>query len=438
MFWKRRNDGFEWKEYVRTTVLVRREERRKKLEALGAAAVEGVKEAGRKGAKLSAAGAASGISGAGQAARTASSGLATAVATAWDWTVVAASATWLWLADRMAPVVAVLLDALRLPLVALLLTLVSLFAGVSAIARYTSSGLDGQALLAGVVALSGLLLLVIAHLPALGLSRRLNLGRFAFPRSEAPGDAATQALSLAATLSVGMMLVAWIGPALLAGATGTVDAPTVPASTTTGSILQASGGTVEGRPTVLAGDRLKVGGTTVKLYGVEAPEAGQECAGTKSCAAVAKAALTKLTQGKRVACSISGRTDDGTSSARCTVESADLAAQLVRSGALFAETGLFATYAAQEREARNANLGVWRNNTERPAEHRTKAWEEAKGDAPNGCPIKGVVSGDAKTYVLPWSPSYERTKVRTNRGERWFCSESEARQAGWKPAAAAL
>jgi hypothetical protein len=48
------------------------------------------------------------------------------------------------------------------------------------------------------------------------------------------------------------------------------------------------------------------------------------------------------------------------------------------------------------------------------------------------------VSGDAKTYVLPWSPSYERTKVRTNRGERWFCSESEARQAGWKPAAAAL
>jgi hypothetical protein len=33
---------------------------------------------------------------------------------------------------------------------------------------------------------------------------------------------------------------------------------------------------------------------------------------------------------------------------------------------------------------------------------------------------------------VPGSPAYERTKIDEAKGERWFCSEAEARAAGWR------
>ncbi|HWK32123.1 MAG TPA: hypothetical protein VNR51_00395, partial [Hyphomicrobium sp.] len=48
--WRRRNDGFEWREYVRTTILVRRKQRRDRIGEAGKAAVRNVKEAGQRGA----------------------------------------------------------------------------------------------------------------------------------------------------------------------------------------------------------------------------------------------------------------------------------------------------------------------------------------------------------------------------------------------------
>ena len=69
----------------------------------------------------------------------------------------------------------------------------------------------------------------------------------------------------------------------------------------------------------------------------------------------------------------------------------------------------------------------------RPSEYRALKWEEAKRDAPDGCPIKGSVRGSRRYYTVPWARDYERVKVSRNRGERWFCSESEAQEAGFKP-----
>ena len=48
--WRKKNDGFEWRKYVRTTILVRRQERQRRLDNAKAAAVYGVKQAGRRGA----------------------------------------------------------------------------------------------------------------------------------------------------------------------------------------------------------------------------------------------------------------------------------------------------------------------------------------------------------------------------------------------------
>ena len=55
-FWRKRNEGFEWREYVRTTILVRRQERRQKLHDAKDAAVFGVKQAGRSSWHMIAAG----------------------------------------------------------------------------------------------------------------------------------------------------------------------------------------------------------------------------------------------------------------------------------------------------------------------------------------------------------------------------------------------
>lgn len=53
---------------------------------------------------------------------------------------------------------------------------------------------------------------------------------------------------------------------------------------------------------------------------------------------------------------------------------------------------------------------------------------------PSGrCLIKGNISQNGRIYHVPGSPSYDSTKIDESKGERWFCSEAEARAAGWRP-----
>ena len=52
---------------------------------------------------------------------------------------------------------------------------------------------------------------------------------------------------------------------------------------------------------------------------------------------------------------------------------------------------------------------------------------------PSGCTIKGNISaGGQRIYHLPGSRDYERTRVNDRAGERMFCSEDEAKAAGWR------
>ncbi|MGB3540991.1 MAG: hypothetical protein WBA42_22785 [Mesorhizobium sp.] len=53
----------------------------------------------------------------------------------------------------------------------------------------------------------------------------------------------------------------------------------------------------------------------------------------------------------------------------------------------------------------------------------------------SGCNIKGNISAKAeRIYHMPGQENYERTRISVNKGERWFCSEAEARLAGWRKA----
>lgn len=50
------------------------------------------------------------------------------------------------------------------------------------------------------------------------------------------------------------------------------------------------------------------------------------------------------------------------------------------------------------------------------------------------CDIKGNVSQSSgeRIYHVPGQRYYAETKIDGRYGERWFCSEQEARQAGWR------
>lgn len=56
-------------------------------------------------------------------------------------------------------------------------------------------------------------------------------------------------------------------------------------------------------------------------------------------------------------------------------------------------------------------------------------------DNSGACDIKGNISkGGERIYHVPGQKWYSRTKITTSKGERWFCSEQEARAAGWRRA----
>lgn len=50
------------------------------------------------------------------------------------------------------------------------------------------------------------------------------------------------------------------------------------------------------------------------------------------------------------------------------------------------------------------------------------------------CDIKGNVSINSgeRIYHVPGQEYYLKTKISPQYGERWFCSEPEARAAGWR------
>lgn len=51
------------------------------------------------------------------------------------------------------------------------------------------------------------------------------------------------------------------------------------------------------------------------------------------------------------------------------------------------------------------------------------------------CVIKGNISSSGeKIYHLPGCDYYEQTYIDESKGEQWFCTEAEARQAGWRKA----
>jgi micrococcal nuclease len=89
-----------------------------------------------------------------------------------------------------------------------------------------------------------------------------------------------------------------------------------------------------------------------------------------------------------------------------------------------------------QQEAREAKRGLWNACPITTEQEQSVSPTEQKENTPSGsCVIKGNIntSGE-KIYHLPGCGSYEKTKIDESRGEKWFCTESEAQAAGWRKA----
>lgn len=430
--WRRKSDGFEWREYVRTTIKLRREERARKIDEIKQKAASGAKAAGRQGMSA-------GYSGL-EAARD-----FVVAAARWCGSMVIAGTR------RLGAGLAAFgsglrngdawnrLRAFRVPIfslssrakIATLFGVLGVLAGLSAYLQFRQSGADGSTLLAALVAL---ILIGLAAMPWLRNAwHRLRSGFDgpAIGRPQLPlhwvGGAAGAVLALGAGL--------WIWQGGLSSMSSTVVAA-LP-SWQLPSLQVASLPDIKGRARAITGDTLRIDGRLVDLAGIEAPEISQVCRDRRKrawrCGQSARKALRRVVGRRQVVCTDVVAADGGRLKATCQVGKKDVAAAVVARGYAFAQGTIFKTYAEAEAEAQDAKRGIWQGTVQRPADFRAQRWESASKAAPDGCPIKGRVVRRSKVYVLPWALEYRQVRVRSRRGERWFCSEAEAAAAGFKP-----
>src|SRR5262245_43285402 len=327
--------------------------------------------------------------------------------TGWVWGTLRAATAQIW--DKLRTAIGSLFGFLARRGVAGTLAAGGAMALGAAIGRYRGAGFDSEVVV--MLAVAGMLIALLLPMALHGLIAR-------FPRL---GPRVALAAVAVAVLAAGTASFANLGPSVFASIGGGKE----------------GNKEVVGRASVVAGDQMRVAGTTVRVSGIEVPEREQRCGKDNNkwrCAEAAQSALLKVISSRPVRCRLTGSDKAGRPLGSCWIDAVDINAELVRQGYVFAEGGTLARYSGQESEARNAKAGMWIGDTQRPAELRAKAWEEAKRNAPDGCPIKGQVTGQERVYVLPGTPDYQRVRVQTSRGDRWFCSEQEAAAAGFKEA----
>jgi len=187
---------------------------------------------------------------------------------------------------------------------------------------------------------------------------------------------------------------------------------------------------------VVDGDTLIVSGNRYRLHGIDTPEHGQKCkkanGGSWRYVSAATKALQAIVAGKSVKCDNRGIDDYGRIIAVCIADGININETLIRDGFAWAFTKFSRDYVALEQGARDRKSGIWQADTETPWAFRAKRWEVGEQTSPEGCPIKGNISKNGMIYHAPWSPWYSRTKISLKKGERWFCSEKEALEAGWR------
>lgn len=199
---------------------------------------------------------------------------------------------------------------------------------------------------------------------------------------------------------------------------------------------------ISGAVRVVDGDTLDMGGTRVRLHGIDAPELGQHCirpdGAAWDCGAWVAVQLRAWIGAHEVTCDQVDTDRYGRVVARCGLAGHDIGRRLVRDGLAVAYRRYSTAYDADEKAAQAARRGLHGHGMRRPAAYRNgqrTRTAQMSGPADPACAIKGNISrSGTRIYHMPGQAFYARTVIRSNAGERWFCTEVEARAAGWRRA----
>ena len=229
------------------------------------------------------------------------------------------------------------------------------------------------------------------------------------------------------------------------------------------SVLAGPNGTIH----VVDGDTFKIDGTTVRLHAIDAPETDQMCGDANSpawaCGDWVREKTRDLFEGRIARCTQTDTDRYGRAVAKCSVDGHDVGERLVSDGLAFAYRQYGMDYDLTEKGAAVNGRGLHATGVMSPAAFRSAQRAQARPVTartdtgaktvtvnrgrpaksrwlPNvlnpNCKIKGNISlsKGERIYHVPGQKYYSETRISPTKGERWFCSEDEARAAGWRKA----
>ncbi|MFH7321582.1 thermonuclease family protein [Desulfurivibrio sp. D14AmB] len=186
----------------------------------------------------------------------------------------------------------------------------------------------------------------------------------------------------------------------------------------------------------------------IRFYGIDAPESGQPYG--KAATQFVESAIAAA--GYKVDIVEVERDRYGRIVGMVIVDGVNLNREVVKAGfawvyGQYCKKPECREWKALENKARDGKLGLWGEPGPVPpwdwrrgeregrvlepaAESRSGVESQAR---PGDCLIKGNINSKGeKIYHVPGGRHYERTRIDKSRGQRWFCSEEEARAAGWR------
>ena len=158
----------------------------------------------------------------------------------------------------------------------------------------------------------------------------------------------------------------------------------------------AAAETLSGQATIIDGDTVTVGETTIHLHGIDAPEMDQFCSDKKgkrfNCGHAAMRRLFLYIGADPLDCTIKARNEDGSLAAICRVKSYfrntengatrgekfDVALEMVLTGHAFAVRAQASDYIGAEERAQGKGMGFWKGRIEPPWKWRDRTKDARK------------------------------------------------------------
>lgn len=208
------------------------------------------------------------------------------------------------------------------------------------------------------------------------------------------------------------------------------------------AISSVNAAEISGPVKIVDGDTVKILGVPIRLEGIDAPETAQTCKkldGREYGCGKKSVDYLRHLLGKEARCEGSKYDKYRRLLATCYSGKVNVNREMVINGWAVAFLRYSDVYTKEEKLAKVNRRGIWNGEFVRPSAFRAGAWREAESSNDVGgngqCAIKGNINRKGeKIYHTPWSRNYKRTQINTSKSERWFCSETEAKNAGWRAA----